>query len=190
MSAPPLNELLRWLADMPPIFHNAPPGRVSVRAVIADLFETLFGTTPGRAALKAIAPTARNKATHHHQRWMLAAAHLMWHPAFRLATLPRPALTHFLAKDLHDLAAVVPIEQLGEQQERREELIRKLLSALGWRLPGESEVVAADRLAQVDSVMRQHLLAEALQRERRARQVRNELNRKALRAAAAKVTRE
>jgi hypothetical protein len=61
---------------------------------------------------------------------------------------------------------------------------------VGASLPGESASEAADRLQQVDSVQRRRVLQAAAERERRAREVREAMARKAAEEAAAKVTRE
>ena len=70
------------------------------------------------------------------------------------------------------------------------ELVRRAFAALGLRLPGESAGEAEDRLAQVDSVERQRLLRAAAEKEKRAREVREMMARRAAEEAAAKVSRE
>ena len=77
-----------------------------------------------------------------------------------------------------------------QDEERREELIRRATTALGLSLAGESPNEAADRLKQVDSVERRRVLVAAAARERRARQVREAMAKKAAEEAAAKVSRE
>lgn len=84
----------------------------------------------------------------------------------------------------------MPVEALDDDQARREELIRRVLRAMGRRPAGESARQARDRLKQVDAVEQHALLVKAQQREKRAREVRAALARKAAEEAAAKVSRE
>jgi hypothetical protein len=93
-------------------------------------------------------------------------------------------------QDLAALAVTVPVAALAGDEERREELARRVLAATEVRLPGETAAQAADRLKQVDSVERRRVLAAAAERERRAREVREMMARKASEEAAAKVSRE
>jgi hypothetical protein len=191
---PPLAELLRWLTDTPDAFRAEPAGRdrgeVSVPAVVADLFDTYFGEPPGDDLLAAFRPANTGKAERNRLRWVLAACHLLWHPALRDRPVDPAALSRLLVQDLATLASVAPADALQTDEERREELIRRTLSALGLLLPGESEKDAADRLAQVDSVERRRLLREAAEKEKRAREVREMMARRAAEEAAAKVSRE
>jgi hypothetical protein len=187
---PPLAEFLRWLADLPDAFRSEPAGfpggRVPVAAVVNDLAETLTGR-PTEAALLAVGrPANAGRAERNRLRWVLAACHLLWHPAFRQRPLSTDGLRKLLGDELPAVAAVAPFDDLLADEERREELVRRALRALGLRLPGESERDAEDRLTQVDSVERQRLLREAAERERRAREVREAMARRAAEEAAAR----
>jgi hypothetical protein len=191
---PPLAEFLRWMNDMPPAFRAAPagfPGGVTpAHAVVADLCDTLFGQPPDDDLLQAFRPANRGKAERNRLLWVLAACHLLWHPALRERSLPAEGLRKLLVQDLAGLAAVTPAERLLDEEERREELVRRAFAALKLRLPGESAKEAEDRLAQVDSVERQRLLRAAAEKEKRAREVREMMARRAAEEAAAKVSRE
>jgi hypothetical protein len=191
---PPLAEFLRWLNEMPPAFYAAPEGfpggRTPVHAVVADLFDTLYGRPPGDDLVGAFRPANASKGEHNRLLWVLAACHLLWHPDLRGRPLPAGGLRKFLVQDLAGLAAVTPADRLIDDEERREELIRRALAALGLRLPGEGPKEAEDRLAQVDSVERQRLLRAAAEKEKRAREVREMMARRAAEEAAAKVSRE
>jgi hypothetical protein len=191
---PPLAEFLRWLNEMPPAFRATPagfPGGVTpVHAVVADLCDTLYGQPPDDDLLQAFRPGNTGKAERNRLLWVLAACHLLWHPALRERSLPADDLRKLLVQDLAGLAAVTPAERLLDEEERREELIRRAFAALGLRLPGESAKEAEDRLAQVDSVERQRLLRAAAEKEKRAREVREMMARRAAEEAAAKVSRE
>ena len=179
MNVPPLAELLRWVADMPAAFR----GKAHVPAVISDLLETQTGE-PAGAPLLAILREMEPK----HRRWVLAGAHLLWHPCFRGA--PRAGLQRLLVHDLEALSAVANVDSLFEDEERREEIVRLALRTLRARLPEETSNDAEDRFRQVDSVERTRVLRAAAEHEKRARAVREAMARKAAEEAAAKVARE
>lgn len=189
-----LGEWLRWLADMPPEFRGAPQGfsqgTVRVRAVVADLFETLWAEPPGSALLRAFEPARLNAVERERLAWVLWACHVCWHPELRDSRPDRAAVIRLFVEELAGLAAVAKSAALDRDEERREELVRRVLRAFKRRLEGESAAEAEDRLRQVDSVERHRLFAAAAQRERRAREIREAMERKAAEEAAAKVSRE
>ena len=156
-----------------------PGGRTQVRAVIADLFETHFGEAPPRDWLAAFEPTNTEKEELNRLRWVLAACHVLWHPSLRATPLPQSGLRKLLNQGLAELAAVVPSERIVDSEERREELVRRVLFALGLRLGEETAREAEDRLAQVNSVERRRIQREAAERAGRARAVQEENRTKA-----------
>lgn len=199
---PPLADFLRWAAEMPAGFKAEPQREagegVSVRACVHDLFETLCGKRPEEEFLRAFTPSntgltasdVRARVESNRLRWVLAACHVLWHPTLRSHPPVAENLRKLLIQDLSAIAAIVPANHFVTDEERREELIRRALEAAGLRLPGESPVEAKDRLAQIDSIERQRVISEAAAKEKRARQVREEMARKAAEEAAAKVSRE
>jgi hypothetical protein len=191
---PPLAEFLRWLAELPEPFRSEPQGfgtgGVPVHAIVADLFDTYSGEHPEASLLAAFKPANAGKFERNRLRWVLAACHLLWHPALRSQSIDRARLNKLLLQDLAALASVVSADTVLADEERREELIRRTLLALGLLLPGESQKEAEDRLTQVDSVERRRLLREAAEKEKRAREVREMMARRAAEEAAAKVSRE
>jgi hypothetical protein len=194
MTTPPLGDWLRWVAEMPAALRAVPEGfpggTVRVRAVLADVCETVFGAPAGEAFLRACDNHDASKVERNRLGWLLAAGHVLWHPALRAAPGPRPAIERFLVEELAGLAAVAPVDALPSDEERREELVRRALRAAGRTLPGENPREAEDRLKQVDSVERHRVLGQAAERERRGRRVREAMARKAAAEAAAKVSRE
>ena len=192
MSTPTFAELQRWMAEMPSAFLESPwgdPG-VEVEAVVADLFESAYGTRPSLALRRACAPCAGDAAGINHARWILVASHLLWHAALRTKRRRAGDIERFLVKELAEVAAVVDVERARDDEERAEELIRRALRALKQSLPGESKGDAADRLKQVDVVERHRVLEQAELRAARAREVRAAMRRKAAEEAAAKMCRE
>src|SRR5215831_10722519 len=89
-----------------------PGGKVAVPAVVADLHETLFDRRPDETLLAAFRPAAADKVERNRLRWVLAACHLLWHPALRSATLPAAGFNKLLVQDLAALAAVAPADGL------------------------------------------------------------------------------
>lgn len=191
---PPLAELLRWVQEMPVAFSEPPAGfregKTPVHAVVADLVETVTGDRPKPALLKSFQPRNQGKVELNRLLWVLAGCHLLWHPSLRTPALAPKGIEQLLTKTLAELAEVVPVDRLRQEEERREELIRKALHDLDLRLPGESPADAEDRLSQVDSVERQRLLREAASKEKRAREIREQMARQAAQEAAARYSPE
>jgi len=190
----PLTELLRWLSDMPSALTGEPEIKkkagVRVHAVVADLFETLTGQFPGADLTGAFIPRRGDKGERNRLRWVMAACHLLWHPAWReRGVITEHALRRLFVQDLATLAAVASADALTTDDERREELVRRALSGFGLHPPEETPVEAADRLAQVDSVARREVLAEVARRQAQLKRE-QELLRKAREEAASKPGRE
>src|SRR6185295_12866262 len=101
-----------------------------------------------------------------------------------------PAAREFLADGLNAFAREIEAERFIAEPERREELARLCLKALGLRPAGETLAQAQDRLTTVDSVETRRVVEEVRRREQRAEEVRAAMRRKAAEAAAAKVSRE
>ncbi|HLX64998.1 MAG TPA: hypothetical protein VKX17_27255 [Planctomycetota bacterium] len=194
---PPLAEFLRWINEMPSEFLEEPAGfpngKVLARAVVADLYETLFKRRADDEFLRAFAPAKLSKLERNRLLWVMAACHVCWHPAIRNCEPPVAGLRKLFVQDLAALAAIVPIDNLIGDQDRREELVRRVLSAMGLCFPNETAGEFSDRLAQVDSIEIQRVIADAAVKEKRARrerEVREEMARKAAEEAAAKASRE
>ncbi len=191
---PPLAEWLRWAADRPAPFRAEPEGfanaRVIVRAVVSDLFETRFGAAPDKSFLLAFVAEKRIPVERNRLGWVLAVCHVLAHPSLDGRRVSHDGVVKFLLQEIPGLAPVAPISGFDADEERREELVRRTLRAAGLRLTGESANDAEDRLKQVDSVERHRVLEAAAEREKRAREVRDAMAKKAAEEAAAKVSRE
>jgi hypothetical protein len=196
---PVLSDWLRWVAEMPAAFRAEPAGLggnrggVLVRAVLADVLESLTGERADEGLLDAFHPAHSGTAEKNRLAWALATAHVLWHPALRTTGLgPKtvPGLKRLLVEELSALAFLVPVERLSADEERREELVRRTLRACGTSLPGENVADREDRLKQVDSIERHRVLSAAAERSKRVRQVQEAMAKKASEEAAAKVSRE
>lgn len=199
---PALAELLRWMAELPPSMRFGARGvsevDVVVPAVLQDVLETLTGGDAMQDIVALYEQHAGRSAGATRRTWPLQAGWALrlcwalWHPQVRLAggggQVAR--LRKLILQDLPQLAAIVPLAELDNEPDRREELVRRALMALQLRPAGESHREAEARLAEVDSIAAHRIAKEADAREKRAREVREAAARKAAEEAAAKVSRE
>ena len=189
---PPLELLLRRLAETPPDFLADPAvgkkGAVHTLAVVNDVLR-LHGATLTDARLaglgRATMPEDGNRL-----RLLLVLAWLLaddWfvqrkHGAVRVLTA--------MADAAAELAGLVPAAAVVSDPERREELARLALARLSLRPAGEGEEFARDRMTAMSTAERTRVLAASRQAEERARSIRAELARKAAQEAADKWGRE
>lgn len=188
MNTATLAELVRHIGALPSTLRTG-SGIPVVRAVVRDLFETLTGTSADAPLLDAFAaPVDETRESYY--GWTLAAAHVLMHPELARSTADAAALRKLLLQELAQLSAIVKVNLLDQDEERREELCRRCVRALGQTLAGESAAEADDRLRQVDSIERHEVLKAAEEREARAREVREAMAKKAAEEAVPKVGRE
>ncbi len=194
MDGPPLEVLLRRLAECPPDFlaepRQGPAGVVDVAAVVADLLRDLGGGPLTAKQAETFRPAKETKARRNRLRAVLVAAWLLHDPWFRERRTFAESALAFLAHGLDDLAGLVAAPLLTTDPDRREELVRLTLKALGLRPAGETEAQAQDRLATLDSAERQRVIREAQEAEKRAQAVREAMAKKAAEEAAARYMRE
>lgn len=192
---PLLESLTRRLAECPADFLGAPrdrsdKGEVHVAAVVFDLLRELGGTPLTPPELAAFEFKRGDARTERRLRVVLIAAWLLYDSWFRSRNRFAIQACTLLATGLSDAAAVVPPPSFVSDPDRREELARLCLKALGLRPAGETEAQAEDRLATLDSVERARVVRETRAAEERARQIREEMARKAAEEAAAVYGRE
>jgi hypothetical protein len=120
---------------------------------------------------------------------VLIIAWLLADDALRALDPGQSALLDALAGVAQELAAV-PAHRYVDDADRREELVRTVLARLGCHPYGETPEQAADRLAAVSAAERRRLLDASRAAERRAREIREALVRKAAEESADKWTRE
>lgn len=199
---PLLEQLTRRLAETPPEMLAEPamadkPG-VEVSAVAGDVLRGL-GLTPA-GWLIALHPQSNDKVVRNLLRITLVACWLLADPWFRGKTDGEKAQL-WLRDGLAELAGLTAADAFVKDDDRREELARLALRALGFTPRGETETQANDRLESISSLERKRVIAASrkanavarMQRareEERARKVREEMQRKAAEAAAAKGARE
>ena len=161
---PDVERLTDRLARVPAVF-VAPLGArgPDLVAVIADLCRDRAGRAPAADVVRRFRPDGASQARLRHLQLVLLASWLLHDEAFANAT--PDALLALLGDRLAALAEAVMPRKFVDDAERREELARTCLAALGRTPAGETAQVAEDRLAALDSVRRRALLKEARARE-------------------------
>lgn len=182
--------LNRRLSECPADFLAEPMigkrGLVHVDAVVADLLRDLGGDerVVDLRPFRSDDPKDRNRLSA-----TLVACWLLHDDAF-IGGRSSEAVFSFLAVDIPVLAQVVPAPQLVNDADRREELIRLALKALGLRPAGETVAQAQDRLTTVSTIERRRVVAAARAAEERAQAIRAAMAKKAAEEAAARYMRE
>jgi hypothetical protein len=200
-NGPSITYLTHRLAQAPPAVLEKPSivsrehGIVSTAAVVSDLLAELGGPMLEAGETKFFQD--RHDASKENLLLMIqTACHLCRDRWLRdMSRLEGgkdlvARLKTFLIVGLEELADHARASYLTEDPEGREELSRLVLSALGLVPEGESEVQARDRLTALDSVERARLIESTREAQRRAREIREALARKAAEEAASKMTRE
>lgn len=178
---PQLTTLTRRLADTPEDFF-AP---LHVAAVVNDVAAGMGARLPDEALQRIAAETDANRiAVTALLAWLLADD---WFAAARPAG---PALLELLTDAAAELAATARAQKFTTDPERREELARVVQARLGYRPADETPEQAVDRLAAISGMERRRLLQASHAAERRAREIREALARKAAEEAADKWSRE
>lgn len=190
---PPLPALLQRVAETPKDFLAEPriraAGEVHVDAVVGDLLASL-GTEVGARELERFAgkgPADRNLLA-----VVLLLCWVLADPWF-VSAAPTPTkseLLGLLGDTASELAAATSARKFVDDPDRREELVRVTLAAIGCRPAGESEAQAEDRLTSLSSAERARVVEAARAAEFRARQIREALRKKAAEESADKYTRE
>jgi hypothetical protein len=100
------------------------------------------------------------------------------------------AVRRWLLEGLPPLAAVVASELFVSDGDRREELARALLDALGLLPAGETQAQSADRLRALSSVERARVIEATRAQQQRARELREQMVSERARQAAARYSSE
>lgn len=193
-TSPDIEQLTRRLAECPgefllePRTAHAPEGQVVVEAVVNDLLLEL-GQSGGLAEDDAAGFRAASDAERSWLRLVLVASWLAADPALRAVDRPAPLL-RWLTGTLPPLARLVDAERFVSDADRREELTRSLLDALGVLPAGEQPAQAADRLRALSTVERARVIEETSAQQARARQLREKLAAERARQAAARYSSE
>ncbi len=114
---------------------------------------------------------------------------LLNHPVFTGSPL-WPKAFRTLVSLLPDWSRSAPIRLFYQDAERREEVIRRVLTAFDFEVEGETMEEGRQRLETLDSIARSRVLAETRAAQKRALEIREALARKAAEEAASKYMRE
>ncbi len=188
---PAIETLLRKLEDTPPDFLENPAGSEGQYRRYAALISDLFlktGTVLNAEILTRYAaantPAQRNTLLLRSLTcWLLSAEEFA--AALSLATLER-----ILNETVPQLAAEYPAEKYAADAERREEFARLLLADCELRPRGETRAQSEDRLQSLSSAAKRSIIKASRESEKRAREIREALARKAAQDAADKYTRD
>lgn len=188
---PPLAALLHRVADTPKDFLAEPriraAGQVHVDAVVRDLLASLGvdATVRDLERFGGKGPADRNVLA-----VTLLLCWLLADPWFSSAAPTKTELLRLFGDGATELAASTPAHKFIDDPDRREELVRVTLAAIGCRPAGESEAQAEDRLTSLSSAERTRVVEAARAAELRARQIRDALRKRAAEESADKWTRE
>lgn len=189
-AGPPLEQLTQRLQETPAEFLDAPAAPdsdgVSTAALVHDLLLGM-GVRADRKLLEGFRLSRPHGANT--LRLVQVCCWLLADPWF--ADSKRgPQVPELLHDTLPELAGTESPARFVEDAERREELARSVLAALGLRPAGETEKQARDRLSRISAVERRRLIAASRTMEERARAIRAALAEQAARESADKWTRE
>jgi hypothetical protein len=188
---PPLAALLQRVAGTPKDFLAEPriraAGQVHVDAVVGDLLAALGAAADARE-LERFA--GKGPADRNFLAVVLLLCWVVADPWFASAAPTKPELLGLFGDAASELAAATSARKFVEDPDRREELVRVTLAAIGCRPAGESEAQAEDRLTSLSSAERARVVEASRAAELRARQIREALRKKAAEESADKYTRE
>ena len=191
-AGPPLETLLRRLVDTPPDFLDEPRigarGRVAVAALVHDLL-AMHGARAADGALRRFV-SGDAHADRNRLALAMVACWLLADDALVARAVPADGLLEVLDALCGELSAAAAAHDYVRDGDRREELVRSVLARLGLRPDGETAAQAQDRLSALSGVERARLLEASRAAERRAREIREALVRKAAEESADKWTRE
>lgn len=189
---PSLEPLLRRVLETPAEF-TAPPryndsGETVVAAVVGDLYRN-YGLSPTLSVLERFDASTRATTKNHHAIALLIAW-LLTDGTLQARSLSSDVASSLFSETVDELAEQISAPKLLSDPHRREELVRLVLARWDLRPQGESLAQAQDRLTSLSSAERKRVLQAAQTAERRAREIRAALARKAAEESADKWTRE
>jgi hypothetical protein len=189
---PGLESLTHRLADTPGEFLAEPriqdTGTVSVAALVNDLL-LRHGARAPLAALEPFIGTTL-KADRNRLALTMIAVWLLADESFVGRGLAQRDLLAVLSVALPELSAANAAHKYVQDPDRREELARVVLAQLGLRPADESIEQATDRLSSISGAERKRLLEASRAAEKRAREIRAALAKKAAEESADKWSRE
>lgn len=191
-AGPALERLTRRLAECPREFLAEPledgAGEVDTAAVVGDVLAGLGAEALDAARAERLLGSG-GAGRRNRLGLVLVSCWLLHDEWFRGRGLGTAA-EEFLAGGLAEAARTVRFAEFISDPDRREDLARLALRALGLRPGGETEAQAADRLAALDSVETARTAARSKAHAQRLKSVMDAMRKKAAEEAAARVSRE
>lgn len=189
---PDLPRLTRRLAEIPADFLDEPKigksGRLVVVALVNDVLQR-FGRRASASEL-LLFEGGNSKQDRNRLQLIAIATWLLAEEWFVTACISADDILELLAQQLSEMASATRADKFVTDSERREEFSRVILARLNFRPANESKAQAIDRLSSLSSIERLRLLEESRAAEKRAREIREALARKAAQESADKWTRE
>lgn len=189
---PSIESLTRRLLDTPPEFLDEPRIGSSGTVHVAALAQDLLASFGHRISAPMLTPFQSNDAKADRNRLQVVAL-LCWLMSDEWFTGDRASFAqfqHVLDNTARELAASASAAKFQSDPDRREEMARVVLARLDHRPLGETLAQAADRLSSLSAVERKRLLDASRAAERRAREIREALAKKAAEESADKWSRE
>lgn len=190
---PLLESLTRRLSETPPEFLTEPrigrTGTVNVAAVVNDTLVALGQTPLNPQQALTFQSTDANQDRNRLQT-ALIGCWLLYDDWFRQHPKENEHALVFLNEDIRALSAVTSAQKFVNDPDRREELARVALNALGLRPKGETLTQAQDRLMTLNAAERERVVQAARVAMERAQAVRDAMAKQAAEEAAAKAYRE
>ncbi|HRX48228.1 MAG TPA: hypothetical protein P5120_11975 [Spirochaetota bacterium] len=192
---PSLEAMLDRLAAIPGDFMREPGKKkkgeagLQLTALINDL---LLDTGDLPVSAGEIKTLENRNEEREYLRILSILCHLFHDPFFIKNRPDRGLIRKFLfSPKLEDLASCAGDAELFiTDPDRREELCRLALNAVGLYPAGETEKRGRERLATLDSIERKKILDKTRQAQERAREIREAMLRKEAEEAASKMSRE
>jgi hypothetical protein len=188
---PALDTLTRRLAECPDDLRAEPRigahGTVHVAALVFDTLRDLGGAIDSTEAQRLY---GGERVVDRNELRLVMLCTWLLHDPWLVAARRSAGAAKLLATRLREVASLVAADQFVRDPDRREELVRIVLDALGLCPAGETVAQAEDRLKTLNSVERARLVRATQATQQRARKLREEMQRKQAAEAAAKATRE
>jgi hypothetical protein len=192
VSGPPLEVLLRRLSETPQEFLEEPAIGTSGRIVVSALVNDLVGKFGAVADAKTLKPfmTDRRRSDRNRLALVMISVWVLHDDSFSRDNMVDIDFLEVLEDLPRELAKTAVAHSFVDDPDRREELVRSLLARLNLRPQGETKKQSNDRLTAISSIERDRLLSASRLAEKRAREVREALARKAAEESADKWSRE
>lgn len=198
---PPLDRMTHWLTECPAEFYQWPIDSSSenrsikssedqlpihVAAIASDHLRDL--NLPA-AEIRKVGMAVASKGLNE-QRLVSITVWLLREPWFLQQVEYATQICRLLTDDLAELAELIEPQSVVTDPDRREELVRRCLSRLGFRPADETLPQSQDRLRTLDSVERVRIVAKTRQAEARARAIREAMAKQRAQEAAARYSPE